>query len=723
LTGIYITGIAMITPMGDTRQTMAALEKNRICTAPLTLFAHPDPPVVGQVSADLPAAGAGRTHALTDAAVRQIMAQCPGDVPDALVMGVTTGGMPESEVLIKNHVTDPRAYAGHGLDTVARHAAGVCGCTGPVLTVSTACSSGAAAIALAARMIGCGMAQTVLAGGADALCRLTCHGFAALQLIDPEGARPFDANRKGMHLSEAGALVLLKGGQTPPENAIARVLGAGLSCDAHHATSPHPEGLGAARAMEAALKDAGMGPADIDYINLHGTGTIGNDAAEARAVHAVFGHNPPTLSSVKGACGHSLAAAGAVEAGICARAAADGFLPANAGMRTPDPDLDIQPLTRPEHRKIKTVLSNSFGFGGNNAALVIGGIQNQNPSKAGKHGHCTEPPHVTGVLTGMCITGAGGTEASLQAFYNNRSCAGILSNADLSADLDAKAVRRLKRLSRMAVNLAGQAVSRTNMENRISDLFFGTGWGALTETHAFLTRLFDNQERLSSPMDFAGSVHNAPAGQAALMLGARGANMTLTGQDDAFEQALIAARLMANDHGPYLIMGADEAHDPLVRLFDPSAALAGTPADGGGGLMLTPANTGIGIGPVFVFAGDDPDKTAGALVEKLGGAKAVSARIGVIFAGIPAARADFSRQVINAFFRALDTNLPMVDYRKYTGEFATASAAAAGLAAGCMEKGFLPAGPAGDREIDLRARGILMINAGKPVTAVEMMHS
>jgi 3-oxoacyl-[acyl-carrier-protein] synthase-1/3-oxoacyl-[acyl-carrier-protein] synthase II len=275
----------------------------------------------------------------------------------------------------------------------------------------------------------------------------------------------------------------------------------------------------------------------------------------------------------------------------------------------------------------------------------------------------------------------------------------------------------------MAVNLAGQAVSRTNMENRISDLFFGTGWGALTETHAFLTRLFDNQEWLSSPMDFAGSVHNAPAGQAALMLGARGANMTLTGQDDAFEQALIAARLMANDHGPYLIMGADEAHDPLVRLFDPSAALAGTPADGGGGLMLTPANTGIGIGPVFVFAGDDPDKTAGALVEKLGGAKAVSARIGVIFAGIPAARADFSRQVINAFFRALDTNLPMVDYRKYTGEFATASAAAAGLAAGCMEKGFLPAGPAGDREIDLRARGILMINAGKPVTAVEMMHT
>jgi 3-oxoacyl-[acyl-carrier-protein] synthase-1/3-oxoacyl-[acyl-carrier-protein] synthase II len=720
LTGIYITGIAMITPMGDTGQTMAALEENRICAAPLTLFSHPDPPVAGQVSMDLPVIDAGRTHALTDAAVRQIMDQCPGEVPDAVVMGVTTGGMPESEVLIKNQVTDPQAFAFHGLDTVARHAAGLSGCTGPVLTVSTACSSGAAAIALAARMICSGMAQTVLAGGADALCRLTCHGFAALQLIDPEGARPFDANRKGMHLSEAAGLVLLKGGQTPPKNAVAQIMGAGLSCDAHHATSPHPEGLGAARAMEAALKDAGLGPADIDYINLHGTGTIGNDAAEARAVHAVFGPKPPALSSVKGACGHSLAAAGAVEAGICARAAADGFMPANAGMRTPDPDLDIHPLTRPHHGKINTVLSNSFGFGGNNAALVIGGIRSEirkNP------GHFTEYPDVMGVLTGVCVTGAGDTEASLQAFYNNLSCAGMLSGKDLSACLDPKAVRRLKRLSRMAINLAGQAVCRTNTKNQISDLFFGTGWGVLTETHDFLTRLFANQERLSSPMDFAGSVHNAPAGQAALMLGARGANMTLTGQDDAFEQALIAARLMGKNQGPCLVMGADEAHDPLVRLFDPSSALAATPADGGGGLMLTPANTGIGIGRVLVLGSGDPAETANALMEKLGGAKAAAERIGVIFAGMPAARADFSRQVINAFCQAIDIDLPMVDYRKYTGEFATASAAAAGMAAGCMEKGFLPAGPAGDTKIDLRSRGILMINAGRTVTAVEMVHT
>ncbi|MBS0013654.1 MAG: beta-ketoacyl synthase chain length factor [Desulfobacterales bacterium] len=721
MTGIYITGIGMVTPMGDTGQTLAALEKDRICASPLTLFSHPDPPAAGQVRMDLPASAPGRTHALTEAAVRQIMAQCPGDVPDAVIMGVTTGGMPESEMRIKNHVTNPQAFAFHGLDTVARHAAAICGCTGPVLTVSTACSSGAAAIALAARMIGCGMAQTVLAGGADALCRLTCHGFAALQLIDPEGARPFDAHRKGMHLSEAAALVFLKGGQTPPQNAVAQILGAGLSCDAHHATSPHPEGLGAAMAMEAALKDAGLTPADIDYINLHGTGTIGNDAAEARAVHAVFGPNLPALSSVKGATGHSLAAAGALEAGLCARALADGFLPANTGMDTPDPDLGIHPLTRPQHKEIKTVLSNSFGFGGNNAALVLGSIREETRKKAA---NCKTNPDIMGVLTGVCITGAGGTEASLQAFCQNLSCAGVLSNKELSAGLDPKAVRRLKRLSRMAINITGQAVLRTKMENQISDLFFGTGWGALTETHDFLTRLFANQEQLSSPMDFAGSVHNAPAGQAALMLGARGANMTLTGQDDAFEQALIAARLMAGtNHAPCLVMAADEAHDPLGRLFDPSAALAKTPADGGGGLMLTSADTGIGIGPVWVLGSHDPDKTASALVEKLGGAKAAAARIGVIFAGIPAARADFARSLMKSFCRILDTNLPVVDYRKYTGEFATASAAAAGLAAGCMEKGFIPAGPAGDTKIDLRSRGILMINAGKTVTAVEMVHT
>jgi acyl transferase domain-containing protein len=222
---------------------------------------------------------------------------------------------------------------------------------------------------VAMQMLRRGMARRVLAGGADCLCRLTCFGFKSLQLIDPMGARPLDRQRRGMSVAEGAALLLLT--SEPPGDAAVQVVGAGISCDAHHATTPHPDGEGAAAAMRAALDDAGLAPQAIDYINLHGTGTRDNDLAEARAIRALFPSGQPLLSSIKGATGHSLAAAGAIEAVIAALCIQHGLVPANVGYRTCDPDLGLEPVSTPRQLPISTVMSNSFGFGGNNASLIL----------------------------------------------------------------------------------------------------------------------------------------------------------------------------------------------------------------------------------------------------------------------------------------------------------------------------------------------------------------
>jgi len=203
-----------------------------------------------------------------------------------VVVGTTTGGMLTTEELLKELVRDPDAYRFHSPASVAEDIAEQCGCRGPVLTVSTACSSGAVAIKIALELIRSGKARRVLAGGADALCRLIYYGFNSLQLIDPMGARPLDRDRRGMTVAEGAAMLLLEGGDS--RNSAVEILGAGLSCDAFHPTAPHPEGKGALAAMRFALRDAGLTHADIGYINLHGTETPSAAAVIHQRRHGSF---------------------------------------------------------------------------------------------------------------------------------------------------------------------------------------------------------------------------------------------------------------------------------------------------------------------------------------------------------------------------------------------------------------------------------------------------
>lgn len=243
--------------------------------------------------------------------------------------------------------------------------------TGPAVAVSSACSSSAKVFSSARRMLASGLIDAAVVGGVDSLCLTTLYGFSSLGLISDQACRPFDAERNGISIGEAAAFALLE--RTPDHLAPDAVLllGIGESSDAYHMSSPHPEGLGARMAMQDALSMAGLRPCDIDYINLHGTATQSNDAAEGKAVIALFGSDTP-CSSTKGATGHTLGAAGGIEAVICALALQHSLLPAGLNTLHPDPTLRLNYLMKNREQPIAHVLSNSFGFGGTNCSLIFG---------------------------------------------------------------------------------------------------------------------------------------------------------------------------------------------------------------------------------------------------------------------------------------------------------------------------------------------------------------
>lgn len=716
---MFIAGMGVISALGSgVAETLEVLYRGRGALTPLHLF---DVPVdqmvpVGAVAGVQAAGPLPRTHLLARLAADQALAAATRP-PDAIVIGSTTGGILTTESLLRDRCADPADYRYHGLTTVAEDLARRCGCTGPLLTVSTACSSGAAAILLAARMVRAGLAERVLAGGADCLCRLTCFGFKALQLIDHSGARPLDRDRRGMSVAEGAAFLLLS--NQPPADGALRILGGGLSCDAHHATAPHPQGAGALAAMQAALADAGLGPQDIDYINLHGTGTPDNDLAEARAVRALFGERRPALSSIKGATGHGLAAAGAMEAVIAALCVQHGLVPGNVGYHTFDPDTGLEPVGKPYRRPMATVMSNSFGFGGNNAALIIGTARS---SVSGQFFGTALPLTVEGCA---CITGAGDTHQSRDRFFAGLSCAGRLDDQRLTEGLPPRTIRRFKRLPRMALALA-LAVCRDRPPERMpAAVSMGTAWGALSETHDFLQRLAETGGQYPSPTDFVGSVHNAPAGQIAMALGAKGANMTVSGGDRSFEQALSAAALSARREGEsILVAGADEYHGVLSPLFDPSVRAAGTAADGGGALLLRRARDpgGVIVAPVDYRSHTCAEGMAG-LVHRLGGGPAIQRTYGAVLAGLPAAERRRASDQLKAFLSTTRFDGPVIDYRPLLGEFAAASAVAAVMAVGMAAQGRVSAALAGGAPLHLGGKSILLLGLGTYITAVRISPS
>ncbi len=705
---IYIAGMGIISPLGrGPGATEQALRDNVSAISPLRLFSVKNALPVGEVKENLENYSLPRTHALALEAAKQAMAKC-AHPPEAIILGTTTGGILTTETEFKNNNKNPSAYRWHGLTTVAGEIARRHGCDGPVITVSTACSSGAAAIKIALEMLRKGEVKCILAGGADSLCHLTFFGFHSLQLVDPDGSRPLDKNRIGMSVAEGAALLLLTTEKT--DHAV-EIMGGGLSCDAYHPAAPHPQGRGALEAMTKAIEDAGIKPDDIGYVNLHGTGTPDNDLAEARALQALFADNPPPLSSIKGAMGHSLAAAGAVEALISALVVSRNLLPANTRCQQPDPELGLTPPASPINRHVSAVLSNSFGFGGNNAALVIAEADKFSGAPArGEKAPLT-------IIGRSCLSGAGDLEATMAGLYRGDSVAGTLSLDEISADLPARDVRRLKRLARMGLALATAAHKDSGRDKPPASVFMGTGWGALTETHNFLAQLAED-EQYPSPTDFVGSVHNGPAGQVAIMFKATGADITTSGGDYSFEQALMTADLLSeNSDETIFLLGADEGHPEFSPLFDPSISPNTPLADGGGGFCLTRNSREKGI-TIFTsfFKQATGSRVINDLLETLGGPGAIITDYGLLMAGIPAAFRQTGQKQLERFIKHTGFNGPVIDYRQLTGEFASASALAAVMAVEFLARGELPGFPG----VILDKKNALVLGLGEYITAMEI---
>lgn len=391
---VAITGCGAVTAAGGlVADLWEAVENDRSALRRLTLFESPrcGHALVGEVTGD-PAAhsglgGGSRTDHLAVWAARQafqaaglsdVVKERPERV--GVVLGTTTGGMIDAEVFLERLMAagtlDVRQLKYHLCANPCNAISAALGIRGPRATVSDACASGASAIATACEMLLACEADVILAGGADSLTRLTVNGFMSLLNVDPNGCKPFDAERKGMSLGEgAGVLVLEREEHARRRNAEIEgfVSGWGGSCDAYHATRPSPDGAGAVSAMKIALDQAGISPGDVDYINAHGTGTRENDASEARAIKDLFEKRVPPVSSTKGYIGHTLAAAGAIEAVICVEAIKHGLVPGNVGFTTADPELGLTPVRKTTESTLRITITNSLGFGGTNASLVIEG--------------------------------------------------------------------------------------------------------------------------------------------------------------------------------------------------------------------------------------------------------------------------------------------------------------------------------------------------------------
>jgi 3-oxoacyl-[acyl-carrier-protein] synthase-1 len=293
-------------------------------------------------------------------------------------LGTSTSGILETELAYRQRDPDTGALPGsfryrgaHNTFSVAAFAQRALALEGPAAVISSACSSSAKVFASARRAIEAGLIDAAVVGGVDSLCLTTLYGFHSLQLVARTPCRPFDAQRDGLSIGEAAAFALLErpASRSPADSVL--LLGTGESSDAWHMSAPHPEGRGASAAMRQALAAARLAPGEIDYINFHGTGTPSNDAAEARAVAAVLGTEVPG-SSTKGATGHTLGAAGALEAVICALALRHGLMPGGVNTRTIDPELGVNYLRESRRTPLTHVMSNSFGFGGSNCSLVFG---------------------------------------------------------------------------------------------------------------------------------------------------------------------------------------------------------------------------------------------------------------------------------------------------------------------------------------------------------------
>lgn len=588
---IWVTGLGMVSPLArGAAATMDRLLAGDRAIGPLTLFRLEGSRVdiaaevrdlrVEEVAPPGEEEGWSRTDALSVLAAREALAHAgldPRAAPVDLALGGTTAGMFETETPLAELSRDPGAIAplglmlSHPLSSTADHVSAALGPFRMVRSLCSACSGGANAILLGAAWIRAGRSGCVLAGGADGLCRLTYAGFGSLGALSPEPCRPFDRRRNGLNLGEAAAFLVLESeehARARGAKPIVELRGWAVGAEGHHITNPESSGASAARVMRAALSRGGLGPGDVDYVNAHGTATPLNDAMETAALKLCLGDDAArvTVSSAKGQIGHTLAAAGAVEAAITAMAIARDVIPPTVGLDEVDPACDLPHVTAARPAEIRAAMSDSFGFGGTDTVLVFADAE-------------AFPPPPVAALREVVVTGAA-TVGPLGVF----GAEGTLAYLDPgpppppghipfhAADhLDVARARRLDRAGKLTTAAIARVIADAALptEGEASErvgAIVGSAFGSVDGSTAFMRRVYDKGAKFASPADFPNLVPSSPVGHASIYLGLRGPVLATSDLEATAEASIVtAAELIAAGEGAAIFAGSAEEASPMIE--------------------------------------------------------------------------------------------------------------------------------------------------------------
>ena len=611
---VWITGVGVVSPLASTAAgTMRALLAGERAQAPITLFDASDQraglaaEVRGLSVADVAPRGHAdlwsRSDAMAFVAAKEALdhAKLAPGTSLSLIVGGTTGGMFETEVELAAMAGDPGrriprpGLVAHPISATADRLHESLRRFDRRETLCSACSSGANAIALADAWIRAGSAERVLAGATDALCRLTFVGFNLLGAMDPGLCKPFDAKRAGLNLGEAAAFLLLESeasARARGAEPLAELSGWAIGAEASHITQPSPGGETPARLMRQALARARIEPRQIGYVNAHGTATPHNDSAESAALHTAFGDALPNIpvSSCKGQIGHTLGAAGAIEAAVVAMALAQGEIPPTVGLTEPDAQCNLRHVVgKGVAHAFDAAISNSFGFGGSDTVLVL--------AKPGRFEEIATHPRAV-VVTGAAALGPRGLEAAPEvATYLEAGPAPAAGSVAFTLDdhLDFARARRLDdtacRLTATTQRALEVSHSGTMARDRLG-IVAGVGL-RVGGVARFLEPIFARGWRSGKPAVFPNLLISSPAGHASIYLTLRGPAFTTSDLAASSAAALaIAAEILVTGEADAMVACAVAESDPILDLAFGPVCLGGIPpepaTDGASALLLEP---------------------------------------------------------------------------------------------------------------------------------------
>ncbi len=566
---VVITGGGVVSAIGgDKRETLKNLRERRSGIGRMRLLRtfHDDLPVGevrmsdGELREELgiaPDVPMNRTALLGIKALREALEESglPEGLRLPLISGTTVGGMEKTELYWRDFLTSERhreyiPLQGCGATTalIAEHF----GRFSDVMTPSTACSSAANAIIRAADMILAGEAEAVAAGGSECLSSFHHSGFNSLMILDREQCRPFDRTRAGLNLGEGAAYLILESEEHARRRGakvIARLSGYSNRCDAFHQTASSPDGEGAYLSMTGAIAMAGLSPEDIDYVNAHGTGTPNNDASESAALRRVFGDRMPAVSSTKSFTGHTTSASGSIESVFCLLALTHSFIPVNLGWKESGPDT-LVPYTEDGGVRLRNILCNAFGFGGNDSSLIFSRCDEPGDGNrdASGDGNCdaSGEGYRDASGDGNCVSGVGGcgecgTVRDRHIYV--RSMMAIPSGdsfSDYSAFLSPMEGRRMGKIMKRALATSLTVLREAGAEHPDA-IITGTSLGSVADMEPVLNAVCENGGESVKPTNFMQSTHNTLSSLIALKTGTHSCNCTWSQEGLSFENALCDA--------------------------------------------------------------------------------------------------------------------------------------------------------------------------------------